>query len=60
MYMYRFQRISPRKLNVEVYAVYPDSGPYCVNWIPCRKTDIPKVRQDAASKGLYEMRDSTI
>ena len=48
---YKFQRVSPRKLNLELYAVYSDRGPYCLSWIPVKAKDIPQLKTQLVDKG---------
>ena len=60
MNMYRFQRISPRKLNLELYKVYADGGPYCVGWHPIRVREIPRAHKELGKRGYYEMADSEL
>ena len=55
MKAYRIQRVSPRKTNVEVYSVYPDCGPYCVAWVPVKRSDLPRLESELAAKGIVPL-----
>lgn len=54
---YKLQKVGCKTI-LNVYANYPDCGPYCLSWDRVLVKDIPRVRRELADKGITEAAQS--